>query len=272
MTIDIYAVIGNPVSHSLSPIIQTMFAKQTQQNLKYIAIEAPLDKFFDTFTIFRSQGGKGCNVTVPFKQQAWDIVNKYSERAEQAKAVNTIVINSDNLFGDNTDGFGLMRDLTLNLNVSLKQAQILILGAGGAVRGMLGPLLAEQPSLVRIANRTAKKAVELATEFSPFGKIFGGGFDEVGQQQFNLIINATSAGLHYEELNLPASLIHPDVICYDISYQHKVTHFLKWAQKLGAKKCFNGVGMLVEQAAESFYLWRNVRPDTKPILEYLAKK
>lgn len=270
--IDTYAVIGNPISHSKSPFIHTLFAQQTGQNMQYIAIESPLDKFSETVLDFKNRGGKGCNVTMPFKQQAFKIAQQHSARANQVEAVNTLVIEKNgNIFGDNTDGVGLARDLKNNHNIVLTNQKILIIGAGGAVRGIILPLLLEQPQLLFIANRTPKKAELLAKDFAEFGNVSGGGFSDLKDKEFDLIINATSAGLKKEELVLPDSLITPETICYDLSYPMP-TLFLDWAKSMGAIKCIDGIGMLIEQAAESFYLWRNVRPDTKKVMAYFLRK
>lgn len=267
--IDTYAVMGNPVAHSKSPIIHTEFAKQTNQLMQYIAIEAPLTEFAKSVADFQEQDGKGLNVTVPFKIQAWQLVNERSHRAEIAGAVNTISIKENGqLFGDNTDGAGLVRDLMKNENFSLTNKKILILGAGGAVQGILGPLLDEHPQFIFIANRTVEKAMDLAKQFRKFGIIHGGGFNELNDQSFDLIINGTSAGLSDEMLPVSSSILSATTFCYDLAYG-KETVFLQWAKQHGVLKCNDGLGMLVEQAAEAFHIWRGVSPKTQPVLQML---
>lgn len=270
--IDTYAVIGNPVAHSKSPLIHTEFAKQTQQKLQYLKIISPLDQFFETVTQFKQRGGKGLNVTLPFKEQAYHYVSECSARARLAKAVNTIVFNKDgNSYGDNTDGVGLIRDLSLNHHFSLRDKRILVLGAGGAVRGILAPLLAEHPQYLVIANRTVEKAQQLHQEFSHLGQIQSCGFSQFPEQVFDLIINGTSASLSAELPPLPGVLVSPETFCYDLVFSDKPTIFLQWAKQHGAQHSADGLGMLVEQAAESFYIWRGIRPNTQPILALLKK-
>lgn len=269
-TIDTYAVIGHPVSHSKSPFIHQQFAKQTQQALQYLAIDAEPNKFFGKVEEFKKHGGKGLNVTVPFKQQAWELADHNSERAKIAQAVNTLVFKDNKIWGDNTDGIGLLRDITINQNYSLHNKKILILGAGGAVRGILQPLLLEKPSVITIANRTRSKALELASAFSNLGETLGCDYIEL-EGKFDLIINATSAGLKGEQLALPNNLLAQNAWCYDLTYGNSIP-FLQWAQAQGASRCINGLGMLIEQAAESFYLWRGIRPETKSVIEILREK
>lgn len=266
----LYAVIGNPISHSKSPIIHAQFAKQTQQDLFYTAINAPINDFAQTLKKFFAEGGQGCNITLPFKQDAWAIVDTRSTRAEMAGAVNTIKIEENgNLFGDNTDGVGLVRDITLNQHYSLQNRTILLLGAGGAVRGVLKPLLDEKPAKVVVANRTVEKARELAMIFSQSGCVKACGLEELEGQQFDLIINGTSASIKEQTIQLPNHLLTQGGFCYDMMYAKEPTTFLQWAKLQQASHCIDGLGMLVEQAAESFYIWRGIRPDTQPVLMML---
>jgi shikimate dehydrogenase len=267
---DRYAVMGNPVAHSKSPRIHTLFAKQADQHLSYDAILVEPGKFQQAVADFLSQGGKGLNVTVPFKQDAWTLASTRSARAERAGAVNTLVLDkSGKHFGDNTDGAGLVRDLSVNHGAELTGKRLLLVGAGGAARGVIEPLLAEKPSLLVIANRTAGKAVELARLFCELGHTEGCGLDDVAGQDFDLIINATAASLSATVPALPTSVITADCWCYDMMYGDEPTAFMHWARQLGALHCMDGLGMLVEQAAESFYLWRNVRPETRTVIRAL---
>ena len=267
---DQYAVMGNPVAHSKSPRIHTLFAEQTNQQLNYQAILVQQDGFKQAVADFSQQGGKGLNITVPFKEDAWALASTRSECAERAGAVNTLILNADGQHhGENTDGTGLVRDLLQNHASALKDKRLLLLGAGGAARGVIEPLLNEKPSLLVIANRTAARAVELARLFCDLGHTEGCGLNDVAGQTFDLIINATAASLAGQVPELPESVITTDSRCYDMMYADKPTAFMDWARQLGAARCMDGLGMLVEQAAESFYLCRNVRPDTAPVIRVL---
>jgi shikimate dehydrogenase len=268
---DRYGVMGHPIDHSWSPFIHGLFAKQTGQNLSYRLFDVRPEKFRASALEFFTHGGRGLNITVPHKAAAAELVNQLTARAEQAGAVNTIKIDSQNeLLGDNTDGAGLLTDLTTNLGIELMARRILILGAGGATRGVLAPLLEARPAHVVIANRTPGRAMELAEEFADLGAIHGCGFDALAAEPFDLIINATSASLHGEVPLVPARIIAKHTICYDMAYGKGDTSFTRWAREHRARSAYKGWGMLVEQAAESFALWRGVRPDTRPILEALA--
>ena len=268
---DRYAVIGNPIAHSLSPRIHRLFAQQTQQNLTYDAILAPKDGFTAAVEQFRSEGGKGLNVTLPFKLTAWTFVDERSARAQRAQAVNTIVFRSDHhSFGDNTDGIGLLRDLTHNLTVALKGLDVLILGAGGAVRGILGPLLAAQPGHLIIANRTVERAVDLAEDFADTGITEACEFEDLAGHSFDLIINGTSASVSGQVPPIPDNTLRAGGICYDLFYAQQPTAFVRWGQQHGAVRSLDGLGMLVEQAAESFRLWRGIRPHTLPVIRALS--
>ena len=267
---DQYAVMGNPVAHSKSPRIHALFAKQTNQQLHYEAILVEKDGFNNAVADFLHHHGRGLNITVPFKEDAWALATTRSQRAERAGAVNTLILDQDGRhFGDNTDGAGLVRDLLVNNHATLKNKRLLLVGAGGAARGVIEPLLHENPDLLVIANRTAEKAVELARLFCDLGHTEGCGLDDVAGQPFDLIINATAASLAGQVPALPDSVITADSSCYDMMYADKPTAFNDWARQRGAARCTDGLGMLVEQAAESFYLWRKVRPDTGPVIQAL---
>ncbi|MEJ2345234.1 MAG: shikimate dehydrogenase [Gammaproteobacteria bacterium] len=267
---DRYAVMGNPIAHSKSPHIHELFARQTGQALTYEAILVPEDGFAAALDAFERAGGKGLNITVPFKRQAWEAVHQRSPRAERAGAVNTIVFHAGGeRFGDNTDGAGLVRDLTENHGVAIGGARLLVLGAGGAVRGVLEPLLACRPAQLVIANRTPERALELARAFNGDGAVYGGGFDALADRRFDLIINGTAASLQGEVPPLPEGSLQPGGCCYDMMYGDRPTAFMEWGRAHGAGLALDGLGMLVEQAAESFLLWRGVRPRTAPVIERL---
>ena len=269
---DHYAVMGNPIAHSKSPRIHALFAAQTGQNLEYRATLVEPDGFAAAARAFRDAGGKGLNVTVPFKQDAWVFADLLSARAERAGAVNTLVFDASGVRGDNTDGPGLVRDLTGNHGCSLADKKILLLGAGGAARGVLQPLLAERPAQLVIANRTAAKAVELTLRFSDLGRVSGCGFADLAGRRFDLIVNATAAGLHDAVPPLPDGVLATDGWCYDLMYGKEPTAFVRWGWAQGAAHSLDGLGMLVEQAAESFHLWRGVWPETKPVIEALRAR
>ncbi|MGB5259189.1 MAG: shikimate dehydrogenase [Gammaproteobacteria bacterium] len=269
---DHYAVMGNPIAHSKSPRIHTLFAEQTGEQLDYRAILVEPDGFAEAVDAFRKSGGKGLNITVPFKEQAWSLSSVRSPRAELAGAVNTLSLTpGGELHGDNTDGAGLVRDLLHNHGATLAGQRILLLGAGGAARGVLEPLLAEKPALLVIANRTASKAVELARVFCELGHTEGCGLDDVAGQPFDVIINATAASLSGKVPAIAGDTVTPDSWCYDMMYGDRPTAFMQWADARGAAQVMDGLGMLVEQAAESFYIWRKVRPDTAPVIAALRE-
>ncbi|ALG68890.1 shikimate dehydrogenase [Beggiatoa leptomitoformis] len=273
ISLDHYLVVGNPIAHSKSPLIHTEFAKQTQQAIHYEAllIDTSSGAFATAVNAFRANGGKGLNVTVPFKQAAWEFVQHRSERAKRAGAVNTIGFNQQGeSWGDNTDGVGLVRDLTQNQGKSLTGQRILLLGAGGAVRGVLEPILAEKPASCVIANRTLEKAQVLVSLFAEIEPLSACTYDALAGQQFDIIINGTSASLQGELPPLPDNIIPAKRgWCYDMMYAATRTPFVQWALEHGAICARDGLGMLVEQAAESFYLWRGVRPKTEPVIEHL---
>ena len=268
---DRYVVFGNPIAHSKSPVLHRLFAEQTGQSMQYDTLLAPLDGFAPCALAF-FQEGRGANVTVPFKEDAYRLANSLTPRAQRAGAVNTLSKQADgSLLGDNTDGAGLVRDLTVNAGFSLKGKRILRLGAGGAVRGALEPLLAQGPTSVTIANRTVEKAEMLVELFSDLGPVAASGFDWL-REPVDLIINATSASLAGELPPIASSLIEPGkTLCYDMMYGKEPTPFCVWATEHGAGHVMDGLGMLAEQAAEAFYLWRGVRPDTAPALAELRR-
>ena len=265
---DQYALFGHPIKHSKSPFIHTLFAKQTMQQMHYQAIDVPLDSFKKRLQLFFLENGKGCNVTVPFKEEAFEFAQQLTDRAQLAGAVNTLKLTSDGqILGDNTDGAGLVLDLKNN-HVSLSNARILLLGAGGAARGVCGPLLAEKPAELIIANRTYSTAQALASNFTKIGNIKACQFQYL-TGEFNLIINATSASLSGDILPINKQLISAETTIYDMMYSAETTVFNHWASTLGAHLILDGLGMLVGQAAESFLIWRGIKPISKQVLTAL---
>ncbi|MDX2319168.1 MAG: shikimate dehydrogenase [Moritella sp.] len=266
---DRYAVFGNPINHSKSPMIHSLFAQQTAQQLSYQAIEAPIDGFAQAMADFFSQGGKGCNITVPFKEEAFSVAQQLTPRAKLAGAVNTLLLADDgHVIGDNTDGFGLVHDLQQYMQLANKR--ILLLGAGGAARGVIGPLLAQGIQELVIANRTYSKAQMLATLFDDKGNVNACLFAELAGD-FDLIINSTSASLSGLVPPISPTLINRHTICYDMMYKANETAFNLWAMEHGAELVIDGLGMLVGQAAESFKVWRGITPDMLPVLTALRK-
>jgi shikimate dehydrogenase len=271
---DKYAVFGNPIAHSKSPEIHRQFAAQTGQALSYEKQLVDEQGFDEAADAFFANGGKGLNITVPFKQDAYSYVARTTPRARRAGAVNTLCLEADGtVLGDTTDGVGLVSDILHNLGWEVRHKKVLILGAGGAVRGALEPLLEQQPQHVVIANRTVDKALQLSKGFAEFGYLLGCGYDMLGEQQFDLIINGTSAGLKGDLPPLPDSLISAEgtTACYDMLYGAEPTPFMQWASERGAQVS-DGLGMLVGQAAESFALWRGVRPETAPVIASLRSQ
>jgi shikimate dehydrogenase len=268
---DSYALFGNPVHHSWSPFIHGLFARQTGQDMVYRLHETPSEQFrHDLLEFFFEQDGHGANITLPHKRAAADLVNELTPRAQRADAINTVLRRNGELIGDNTDGVGLVADLTQNLRLRLKSPRILMLGAGGAARGAIGPLLELKPSTLVIANRTVRRAVELAEEFSGLGEVSGAAFDGVEPlEPFDLVINATSASLKGEVPPINARAVDRATTCYDMAYGIGETPFTQWARDRGLTSVAQGWGMLVEQAAEAFFVWRGVRPQTRPVLEAL---
>jgi shikimate dehydrogenase len=266
---DSYAIMGNPVAHSKSPQIHAAFAQQTSQDVVYTRLFCELGAFAATVNAFRAQGGKGLNITVPFKHEAFELATRRSQRAEQAGAVNTLRFIDGAVEGDNTDGVGLVRDITENLHVDLRDQRLLLLGAGGASFGVVGPLLTQGLSWLTIANRTVSKAADLRARFSAYTNVDGCGYDALAGRSFDVVINATSAGLAGEMPALPDAVFAPGALAYDMVYG-KITPFMQFAQARGVRIA-DGLGMLVEQAAESFLIWRGVRPETAPVIEQLRK-
>ncbi|MDH3273659.1 MAG: shikimate dehydrogenase [Gammaproteobacteria bacterium] len=269
-TIDRYGVMGFPVSHSRSPIIHRLFALQTGQDMQYELLQVAPEKLETAVRQFQRTGGKGLNVTVPHKSAVARLVDKTSERAATAGAVNTLSFRDGEIHGDNTDGIGLLRDLSVNLGINLEGANILILGAGGATRGIIGPLLEMGPASLRIANRTLDKAQAIAEHFARPGPVSACRFNVVPvSEPYDLVINATSAGLQGDAPPYPAAAITDQTYCYDLSYGLTATPFSVWARDNGAAHSVMGWGMLVEQAAESFHIWRGIRPNTAPVLKQM---
>lgn len=266
---DRYAVFGHPIAHSKSPLIHASFAQQTGQDLIYEAILAPLDGFIDSIRQFQNSGGKGANITVPFKEQAYSLCTQRTARAELAGAVNTLIFTDDTITGDNTDGAGLTADLTHNLGFTLADKHVLLLGAGGAARGVIGPLLEYSPASLVIANRTANRAHDLAAHFrhQGFQAVSACGLGEISTP-FDLVINATAASLSGELPPISSQVFKSNALAYDMMYGKDITPFMKLAQLHGAQIA-DGLGMLVEQAAEAFYLWRGVRPTTASVITAL---
>ena len=267
---DNYAVIGNPIAHSLSPRIHGLFAEQTGEELTYRAILSHHDEFTADVEAFRQAGGRGLNVTLPFKEQAWEYAGHSSARADRVRAANLIRFEADGrVYGDSTDGMGLVRDLSAN-GVQVARKHVLLVGAGGAVRSVLGNLLDEQPASVTIINRTRSRAFALLELFPEAGGILSAqGFDEPAVGPYDLVINGASAGLAGQSLPLPDGILAPGACCYDMVYGKAAQPFLDWAASNRAAKRCDGLGMLVEQAAESFHIWRGVRPETKPVIDAL---
>ncbi|MCW8933799.1 MAG: shikimate dehydrogenase [Gammaproteobacteria bacterium] len=267
--IDRYAVIGNPISHSKSPLIHAEFAKLTRQTLSYTAELVEPGQVKNFITAFANDNGKGLNITVPFKLDAYELASDLTDRAKRAGAVNTLTLKDNKIFGDTTDGTGLLNDLIKNHQQIIKNKHVLILGAGGAVRGVLEPLLLENPASLVIANRTVSKAQQLTDDFSSFGNISACGFNELDNRKFDIIINGTSASLSGDLPPLPDNLFSEHACAYDMMYAKQATVFMQWAKQQGAEIILDGLGMLVEQAAESFYIWRGVRPETRTVIDML---
>lgn len=267
---DRYAVIGNPVAHSKSPEIHALFALETRQNLEYGRLLAPLDGFVDAVRKFIDEGGKGLNVTVPFKFEAFSLANKLTSRAKMAGAVNTLHFKDGIIYGDNTDGAGLVADLTLNAGISLSNSRILLLGAGGAAYGVMLPLLQQKPDIVHIANLSVEKADEMAKQFSGFGKTRVSSYDELNEP-YDIVINATSAGLSNAMPPVSSPVFEKHTLALDMVYANRPTPFMQFAGQCGARTR-DGFGMLVEQAAESFYVWRGVKPQTKPVFSHFGRE
>jgi len=272
---DFYAVIGNPIEHSKSPVIHHAFAQLTHQDIQYERVLAPLDDFAHTVHGLIAQGFKGANVTVPFKLEAFAMANRLTERAQDAGAVNTLIFDAQGIIGDNTDGIGLVRDITKNIGVSFSGRRVLLIGAGGASEGVLHPILAAQPELLIITNRTLDKALNMVKRVEARGELLyvsvsAYAFDDLHGQQFDIVINATSAGLSDSQLPLPSGIFASNALAYDMMYG-RITPFMIFAKQQGAI-VFDGLGMLIEQAAEAFFVWRGVHPPTAPVIEMFKQQ
>jgi shikimate dehydrogenase len=265
--IDKYAVVGNPIAHSKSPDIHRLFAEQTRQALSYEKLIAPIDGFEEFALGLRDAGYLGLNVTIPFKIDASKLADDLTARARQAGAVNTLKFDSDTIIGDNTDGVGFVRDIATRLKFKVEDAAILILGAGGGVRGLIGSLLEERPRWIAVANRTHGRAQELAEEFG----VEAISFDEVPAEHFDIVINGTASSLSHDAPPIDPETFDDCAVAYDLAYSCRPTPFMLLAQSGGAQKVCDGLGMLIEQAAESFHVWRGVRPNTAPVYKELRR-
>lgn len=267
---DQYGVVGHPVAHSLSPFIHAMFARQTGQPMSYRLFDFAPEVFEERIATFFAQGGRGLNITLPYKVAAVARADELTVRARHAGAVNTLAMRKDGtILGDNTDGIGLTQDLCVNQRVTVTRRRVLVVGAGGAARGVLAPLLGLEPEVITIANRTADRAKALAAAFGQMGNVQGVGFRDITGGCYDLVINATSASLTGEIPDVPATVIGTETFCYDMAYGKGDTPFVRWCAELGCRAAVPGWGMLVEQAAESFRVWRGVRPLTGPVLSAL---
>jgi shikimate dehydrogenase len=270
---DPYGVVGHPIGHSLSPFIHGMFARETGQAMSYRLYDVTVEEFAGFVAGFFDRGGRGLNITVPHKMAAVEAANELTARAAHAAAVNTLALRGDGtILGENTDGVGLVRDLCDNLGLVVTNRRILIIGAGGATRGVLAPLLGLSPTIVVIANRTPERATSLAAAFTDLGATQGVAFQDIGDQPFDLIINATSASLSGEMPAVPPGAVGRATVCYDLAYGRAATAFVDWARARGCARALQGWGMLVEQAAEAFRLWRGVRPATATVLAALKER
>jgi len=272
LAVDQYGVFGHPVGHSLSPFIHSVFARETDQQMTYRAYDVAPEALSERVHSFFAEGGRGLNVTLPHKVAAVEVVQELTARAAHAAAVNTLARQDDGILGDNTDGIGLVHDLCDNLGLIITQRRLLVLGAGGATRGVLAPLLGLEPAIVVIANRTPERAEALAAAFADLGITQGVGFAYVGDTPFDLIINATAASLSGDIPPIPEGAIGPRTVCYDLAYGRSAMAFVRWAQESGCARAVQGLGMLVEQAAESFRLWRGVRPQTAQLIAALKDR
>lgn len=267
----LYAVMGNPVAHSRSPEIHQRFAGQFSLKIDYRRIQVDVGGFQQAVDGFRAAGGRGLNVTVPFKLDAYRLSDVRSERAAIAGAVNTLWFDDDGVHGDNTDGVGICTDIVDNIGYALSGRRLLVLGAGGAVRGVIGELLDQGPQCVVVANRTVDKAIDLADRFRAHGDIEGCGFRDLARGSFDIVINGTAASLHGEMPDLPALSLAPDSLAYDMMYAAEPTTFMEWSLARGVGRVYDGLGMLVEQAAASFAIWHGKRPDTAPVIRALRE-
>ena len=266
---DRYAVMGHPIAHSKSPFIHRRFAAETGEPVAYDALHVEPDGFREAVERFRAEGGRGLNATIPFKEEAFALASRRSERAERAGAVNTLWFEGTDIRGDNTDGIGLVRDLMRNLAVELRDRSVLVVGAGGAARGIVGPLLDEAPRELVIANRTPSRAVELAGRFAGQGPVSTAAFEALATARFDIVVNATASSLAGDLPSLPAGTLRAGGVAYDTAYAAQPTPFVRWGAEEGAAVATDGLGMLVEQAAESFRLWRGREPRTGPVIDAL---
>jgi shikimate dehydrogenase len=267
---DRYAVIGNPISHSKSPLVHGGFARQSKQDMVYTTLEAPLEGFAAAVTAFRSGGGRGLNVTTPFKLEALAYATERGQRARLAGAVNCMKFEGDKVLAENFDGVGLVNDIQSNLGFRVAGRRVLLLGAGGAARGAIGPLLEERPAKLVIANRMLSKAQALEREFSAHGKVAAAGYPDLASERFDIVLNCTSASQRGELPPVPKEAFSAGCLAYELVYGKGLTPFLRFAREAGAARLADGVGMLVEQAAEAFLWWRGVRPETRPMIEAIA--
>jgi shikimate dehydrogenase len=272
LAVEQYGVFGHPVGHSLSPFIHGVFARETGQPMSYRAYDVLPAEFSERVQAFFAGGGRGLNITLPHKVAAVEVVQELTGRAAHAAAVNTLALQGESILGDNTDGVGLVHDLCNNLGLVITQRRLLILGAGGATRGVLAPLLGLEPAIVVIANRTPERAEAIAAAFADLGVTQGVGFAYVGDTPFDLVINATSASLSGDIPPIPPGAIGAQTVCYDLAYGRSAMAFVRWGQQSGCALAVQGLGMLVEQAAESFRLWRGVRPETAQVLATLKER
>ena len=275
MTVDRYAVLGNPVAHSRSPVIHAAFARQTGQLISYDRVLCPLDGFADSVRAFQAAGGRGCNVTVPFKFEARDLAVRCSDRAALAGAANVLRFDADGCFADNSDGIGLVRDIEHGAGMPLAGMRVLLVGAGGAAAGVLGPLLQAQPAAVVVANRTADKALALVDRHADLARKHGAALHATGLNApgtgFDIVLNASASSLQGAASPVRASVLAPGALAVDLMYGPTAEPFLAWARAAGAQ-ARDGLGMLVEQAAEAFWLWRGVRPETAPVLQAIREQ
>jgi shikimate dehydrogenase len=267
---DRYVVIGNPVSHSKSPLIHGSFAKQAKQDMVYSTLEAPVDGFDAAVRAFRASGGRGMNVTAPFKLNAFSYASELGERARLAGAVNCMKFEGDRVLAENFDGVGLANDIQRNLGFEIRGRRVLVMGAGGAARGAVLPLLGEHPAELIIANRTLSKARALEDQFSAYGKVAAAGYADLANERFDIVLNCTSASQRGELPPVPRDAFSPGCLAYDLVYGKGLTPFLRLAREAGAGRLADGVGMLVEQAAEAFLWWRGVRPATRAMIDAVA--
>ena len=271
---DRYAVIGNPISHTKSPLIHGLFAQEARQDMEYTAIEGPIEPdtaFADVVRMFAAGGGKGMNVTAPFKLKAFAMADERSERAALAGAVNALKFEGGRILADNFDGIGLLRDIEINLGLPMSGKRVLMLGAGGAARGALLPFLEARPAELVIANRNVAKAQALAAQVAGRGAVVACGYADLeAMGRFDLVVNATSASLTGDLPPVPPSIFRPEGMAYELAYGKRLTPFLRLARNAGVRNIADGVGMLVEQAAEAFLWWRGVRPDTRPVIDRMT--